>query len=123
MSPIALAKEVSQVILWPDSEGPAVRFTFGKFKEVATLGNQRTYVIDTTAENLSSKLIPNGRFSFYLFDKNKALVYHGRIDDNWKEESAVTREELKEAMNNMAACRPIAAKQTPSMGCSIKWRG
>ena len=24
----------------------------------------------------------------YLFDKNKALVYHGRIDDNWKDEDA-----------------------------------
>jgi hypothetical protein len=79
MSPIALAKEVSQVILWPDSEGPAVRFTFGKFKEVATLGNQRTYVIDTTAENLSSKLIPNGRFSFYLFDKNKVRIGEGSM--------------------------------------------
>ena len=58
----------------------------------------------------------------YLFDKNKRLVYHGRIDDNWKDEALVTREELKEAMNNMAAGRPVAAKQIPSMGCSIKWR-
>ncbi len=59
----------------------------------------------------------------YLFNKNRELVYHGRIDDNWKDEAAVTREELKEAMNNMAAGRPLDAKQFPSMGCSIKWRG
>ena len=58
----------------------------------------------------------------YLFDKNKTLVYHGRIDDNWKDESAVKSEELKEAMNNMAAGRPVAVKQNPSMGCSIKWK-
>jgi peroxiredoxin len=58
----------------------------------------------------------------YLFDKNKALVYHGRIDDNWKDEEAVTREELKEAMNNLAAGLPAAKKQYPSMGCSIKWK-
>lgn len=58
----------------------------------------------------------------YLYNKNKELVYHGRIDDNWKDEDAVTREELKEAMNNMAAGIAIDAKQRPSMGCSIKWR-
>jgi hypothetical protein len=38
------------------------------------------------------------------------------------EEEKVTREELKEALNNMAAGRPIDAKQMPSMGCSIKWK-
>ncbi len=58
----------------------------------------------------------------YLFNKNKELVYHGRIDDNWKDEEAVTREELKEAMNNMASGLPVEKKQYPSMGCSIKWR-
>ena len=39
-----------------------------------------------------------------------------------KTRALVTREELKEAMNNMAAGRPVAPKQTPSMGCSIKWK-
>ncbi|MFH0753922.1 MAG: thioredoxin family protein [Candidatus Omnitrophota bacterium] len=58
----------------------------------------------------------------YLFNKDHALVYHGRVDDNWKDEGAVTREELKEAMNNMAAGLPIDVKQNPSMGCSIKWK-
>ena len=58
----------------------------------------------------------------YLFNKNRELVYHGRIDDNWKDEDAVTREELKEAMNNLAAGLPVERKQFPSMGCSIKWR-
>lgn len=76
----SFAKDVpQQVILWPNSNAPVVRFTFGKFKEVGSLGNQRTYVIDTTAENLSSTSIPNGRFSFYLFDKNKARIGEGAI--------------------------------------------
>jgi len=58
----------------------------------------------------------------YLFNKDKQLVYHGRIDDNWKDENAVTREELKEAMNNLAAGLPQEKRQYPSMGCSIKWK-
>lgn len=58
----------------------------------------------------------------YLFNKKRELVYHGRIDDNWQDESKVTREELKEALNNLATGQPIASDQKPSMGCSIKWR-
>jgi hypothetical protein len=58
----------------------------------------------------------------YLFDASQKLVYHGRIDDNWQNESKATREELKEAITNLADGKPIAEKQFPSMGCSIKWR-
>lgn len=58
----------------------------------------------------------------YLFNKNRQLVYHGRIDDNWQDESKVTREELKEALNNLATGQPISSDQKPSMGCSIKWK-
>jgi len=58
----------------------------------------------------------------YLFDSNKKLVYHGRVDDNWQEESRVTREELKEAITKLAEGRPLNGEQYPSMGCSIKWR-
>ena len=90
--------------------------------KIKELGIDFPYLVDENqqvADAFRAQCTPD----IYLFDKNKALVYHGRIDDNWKEEEAVTREELKEAMNNMAAGRPINAKQTPSMGCSIKWKG
>ena len=58
----------------------------------------------------------------YLFDSNQKLVYHGRLDDNWKEENKVKKRELKEAIENLTSGKPITQKQNPSMGCSIKWR-
>ena len=58
----------------------------------------------------------------YLFNKNQELIYHGRIDDNWKDESQITKEELKEALNQYASGLPVTKNQKPSMGCSIKWR-
>ena len=79
------------------------------------------YLVDETqeaAKAFRAQCTPD----IYLFNKNKELVYHGRIDDNWQDEDKVTREELKEALNNLAAGLPIASKQMPSMGCSIKWR-
>lgn len=66
------------VILWPDSGTPVLKFAFGRLKEIGALGNQHNYIIDTTAENLSSRTISSANFSLYLFDKNKV-----RIGDGW----------------------------------------
>lgn len=79
------------------------------------------YLVDETqqtAEAFKAQCTPD----IYLFDAHHELVYHGRIDDNWQNESAVTSEELKQAIENLASGKPIAENQHPSMGCSIKWR-
>jgi len=44
------------------------------------------------------------------------------VDDNWQDESKVTKEELKEAIEDLIAGKPITREQFPSIGCSIKWR-
>jgi PEGA domain len=76
----AVAKDQpTQVINWPESGATIVRFTLGKFKEIGSYGSRRTYVIDTTAENVSAKLISNGSFFLYLFDKNKTRIGEGWI--------------------------------------------
>jgi hypothetical protein len=72
---LALAKEQpAQVITWPESGTPVLRFTFGKFKEVGSLGTQHSYMVETTAENLWAKRISHAGFSLYLFDKNKVRI-------------------------------------------------
>jgi hypothetical protein len=71
----ALAKDTPmQVIDWPVSGTPVVRFTFGKLKALPGMSNLHGYVMDTTAENLSPRRIPQARFKVYLFDKNKTRV-------------------------------------------------
>jgi len=77
---IAYAKDPpAQVITWPEQGTPVLRFTFTKFKEVGSLGSERTYVTETTAENLWNKPIPNANFSLYLYDKNKARIAEATI--------------------------------------------
>jgi len=79
------------------------------------------YLVDETqevAKALNAQCTPD----FYLFDRNKKLVYHGRFDDNWKDETKVTKRELEEAIENLANGKPISKEQHPSMGCSIKWK-
>jgi hypothetical protein len=69
----------AQVIVWPEQGDPILRFTFGKFREVGSLGNARTYMTDTIAENLWTKKIANANFSLYLFDKNKVRIAEATI--------------------------------------------
>ena len=56
----------------------------------------------------------------YLFDKDLKLVYHGAIDDNPSDPSAVKRNHLKEAINELVAGKEITVKESRSVGCSIK---
>jgi len=74
------AKDVPfQILTWPESGQPVLRFTFSKFKEIGGMGKERTYLTDTTAENLSDKMIGGANFSLYVFDKNKARIGEGYI--------------------------------------------
>ena len=102
----------------PDYPEDSAEKMLEKIKE---LGIDFPYLVDETqavADSFKAQCTPD----VYLFNAKHELVYHGRIDDNWQDESKVTREELKEALNNLAAGRPISKDQKPSMGCSIKWR-
>lgn len=58
----------------------------------------------------------------YLYDKDRILKYRGRIDDNWKDESAVTSKELERAIELLLNNKEIDFEMIPSMGCSIKWK-
>jgi peroxiredoxin len=58
----------------------------------------------------------------YLYDEYRILRYRGRIDDNWKDESAVTRKELRMAIDRLLEGKEIDFESVPSMGCSIKWK-
>ncbi len=82
---------------------------------------QFPYLVDET-QGIAKKFQAQCTPDLYLFDVNHELVYHGRLDDNWKEESKVKKQELKEAIDCLVDGKPIPANQVPSMGCSIKWR-
>lgn len=58
----------------------------------------------------------------FVFDGSLQLAYHGRLDDNWKDPTAVTQRDLSLALDALLAGQPPAAQQIPSMGCSIKWK-
>tara|TARA_R110002072_G_scaffold32563_2_gene99230 strand:- start:11754 stop:12302 length:549 start_codon:yes stop_codon:yes gene_type:complete len=59
---------------------------------------------------------------FFGFDANGGLQYRGRLDDIGLRGDTSTRDpELLNAMRQIAQTGQGPARQTPSMGCSIKW--
>ncbi len=60
---------------------------------------------------------------FFGFDAELGLQYRGRLDESGRHPAAPgARRELHEAMAQVAATGRGPAWQTPSMGCSIKWK-
>ncbi|MBS1491956.1 MAG: thioredoxin family protein [Bacteroidetes bacterium] len=55
----------------------------------------------------------------FVVDKNMTLVYHGRIDND-RDEANVTSSDLKNALDDLLAGRPVAKSTTVSFGCGIK---
>jgi len=60
---------------------------------------------------------------FFGYNKDMELQYRGRLDESEKEPAAsnATRE-LYDAMSQVAETGHGPQDQTPSMGCSIKWK-
>jgi peroxiredoxin len=60
---------------------------------------------------------------FFLFDKDRKLVYRGQLDDSRPQSGVpVTGRDLREAIDAVLSGRPVAANQRPSLGCNIKWK-
>jgi peroxiredoxin len=60
---------------------------------------------------------------FYLFDRERRLVYHGQLDDSRPgNNKPVTGRDLRTAIDVVLAGKPVSSSQKTSIGCSIKWR-
>jgi peroxiredoxin len=79
------------------------------------------YLIDaaqTVARDFGAVCTPD----IYVYDRERRLAYHGRIDDNWQDPTRAKRHELRAALDALLADRPAAAEQHHAIGCSIKWK-
>jgi peroxiredoxin len=58
----------------------------------------------------------------FLFDKERKLIFHGKIDDNWQEPNKVQNHYLKNALDELLEGKEISVPETFTIGCTIKWK-
>lgn len=91
------------------------------FKSWTEKGYGFPYLVDESqevAKSFGAVCTPD----FFLFNQSQELVYRGRLDDSWKDEKQVKVQELKTAIQLLLRGENVPVEQSPSMGCSIKWK-
>jgi len=58
----------------------------------------------------------------FLFDSERRLVFHGKIDDNWQEPEKAVNHYLRNALDELLAGKEISVPETFTIGCTIKWK-
>jgi peroxiredoxin len=59
---------------------------------------------------------------FFLFDKERGLVYRGQLDDSRPNRGTADGRDLRAAIQALLAGKAISTEQKPSSGCGIKWK-
>jgi len=91
-------------------------------RQVEELGFNFPYCYDETqevAKSYTAACTPD----FFLFDKERKLVYRGQLDDSRPGSfKPVTGKDLREAIDSVLADKSVNQEQRPSAGCNIKWK-
>ena len=95
---------------------------FESMKNVAEeKGLEIDYLVDETqdiAKKYGAVCTPDP----FLFDSEKKLVFHGRIDDAMNPEAEVTEKVMINNIEKFLNGQKIEKDFDPSIGCSIKWK-
>jgi peroxiredoxin len=73
-------------------------------------------------QTIAKKFAATHTPEIFVFDNSRKLIYHGKIDDNWKDEDKVRSQYLRDALDEYLAGREISVPETFSIGCTIKWK-
>jgi peroxiredoxin len=60
---------------------------------------------------------------FYVFDKDRKLIYTGRGVDNPRDSSKMTVNDLDRALEEHLSGKKLSVPLTNPIGCNVKWEG
>lgn len=60
---------------------------------------------------------------FFVFDKDRRLIYTGRGVDNPRDASKITVNDLERALEEHLAGKSVSVPLTNPIGCNVKWDG
>ena len=59
---------------------------------------------------------------FFVYGPDRTLLYRGQFDDSRPNAGSADGKDLRDALDDILADRPVTAPQKPSLGCNIKWK-
>jgi len=60
---------------------------------------------------------------FYVFNKDRELIYTGRAVDTPRDTSKMTVNDLERALEEHLSGNPVSVPLTNPIGCNVKWEG
>jgi peroxiredoxin len=122
---LASAYQARGVAFVAISSNDAARYPDDSFEKMAEVAQEEGYVFPYLYDESQAVAQAYGAVctpDLFVYDAALTLAYRGRLDDNWKDEAAVTSRPLAAALDALLAGERPGEEQVPSMGCSIKWR-
>jgi peroxiredoxin len=79
------------------------------------------YLYDGDNEAVSIKYGPVATPHVYVFDNQRVLKYQGRLDALERPEKGGNSEDVRRALDEVIAGKPVSVESTKVFGCSTKW--
>ena len=103
----------------------AVKYPDDSFENMKTVASEKgirfDYLVDDTQE-IAKKYGAMCTPDPFLFNKDRKIVFHGRIDNAMKPEDTATEKTIINNIEKLLAGEKIEKDFDPSIGCSIKWK-
>lgn len=102
----------------------AARYLEDSFERMKERAEQLDFPFDylfDASQALAQALGAERTPEVFLFDEQRRLRYHGAIDDS-RDENAVSRNYLREAIDALLAGEEPPVTETESVGCTVKWK-
>lgn len=116
------AKDLQVVAINSNEDVNYPEDSFDMMKERAAIrGFNFPYLRDET-QSIAKAYGATHTPEIFLFDQERKLVFHGKIDDNWQEPQNVKSKYLRNALDELLSGKQISVPETFTIGCTIKWK-
>ena len=107
------------------SSNDAVKYPEDSFEQMIKRAQEKQFIFPflyDESQSIAKSFGATHTPEVFVFDKERKLKYHGKIDDNWQEPQKVKSKYLREALDEIISGKEASVPETYSIGCTIKWK-
>ncbi|BAV07599.1 Redoxin [Filimonas lacunae] len=116
----ALKNNIGVIVINSNEAQRSDADSYDAMKTYATAQGYNWYYTVDTDSKVANAFGATRTPEVFLFNSKGTLEYKGAIDDNPSDASAVTRQHLHAAIDEVVGGKAISVKESKSVGCTIK---